>query len=114
MADAASSAQSFSMGSQAVIVKAMKSSPNIPTQVATGVMADFFSDPMIFAPLGKNKARDERLAFIVVFFLGEASEMRDVRDLADIVIRRRGWRAGVQILTARDGSGPHRKREAAM
>lgn len=49
----------------------MKSSPFIPTQVATGAMADFFSDPKIIAPLGKNKGRDERFSFIIAFFAGK-------------------------------------------
>ncbi|KAJ4415454.1 hypothetical protein N0V82_007325 [Gnomoniopsis sp. IMI 355080] len=59
---------SFSMGCQNVTTKGMNGPPTIPTQVATGAMADFFSDPRLFA--ASNKPRDERIMFIVVFFVG--------------------------------------------
>lgn len=59
---------SFSMGCQNVTTKGMNGPPTMPTQVATGAMADFFSDPRLFA--ARNKPRDERLMFILVFFLG--------------------------------------------
>lgn len=59
---------SFSMGCQNVTTKGMNGPPTMPTQVATGAMADFFSDPRLFA--AKNKPRDERIMFILVFFTG--------------------------------------------
>lgn len=59
---------SFSMGCQNVTTKGMNGPPTMPTQVATGAMADFFSDPKIFA--ARNKLRDERLIFVIVFFTG--------------------------------------------
>lgn len=59
---------SFSMGCQNVTTKGMNGPPTMPTQVATGAMADFFSDPRLFAI--RNKPRDERLMFIFVFFTG--------------------------------------------
>lgn len=59
---------SFSMGCQNVTTKGMNGPPTMPTQVATGAMADFFSDPRIFA--ARNKLRDERLIFVFVFFTG--------------------------------------------
>ncbi|CAN8106153.1 unnamed protein product [Discula destructiva] len=59
---------SFSMGCQNVTTKGMNGPPTMPTQVATGAMADFFSDPRIFA--ARNKLRDERLIFVLVFFTG--------------------------------------------
>lgn len=59
---------SFSMGCQNVTTKGMNGPPTMPTQVATGAMADFFSDPRIFA--ARNKLRDERLIFVIVFFTG--------------------------------------------
>lgn len=59
---------SFSMGCQNVTTKGMNGPPTMPTQVATGAMADFFSDPRLFA--SRNKPRDERIMFIVVFFVG--------------------------------------------
>jgi hypothetical protein len=40
----------------------------MPTQVATGAMADFFSDPNLFRL--DNKPRNERLIFIATFFAG--------------------------------------------
>nr|GAT60591.1 predicted protein [Mycena chlorophos] len=59
---------SFSMGAQNVTTKGMNGPPTMPTQVATGAMADFFSDPKLFAR--KNTPRDERIVFIFVFFVG--------------------------------------------
>lgn len=59
---------SFSMGCQNVTTKGMNGPPTMPTQVATGAMADFWSDPRLFA--ARNKPRDERLMFICVFFTG--------------------------------------------
>ncbi|PSS00844.1 hypothetical protein BD289DRAFT_9005 [Coniella lustricola] len=59
---------SFSMGCQNVTTKGMNGPPTMPTQVATGAMADFFSDPRVLA--ARNKPRDERIVFIVVFFTG--------------------------------------------
>lgn len=59
---------SFSMGCQNVTTKGMNGPTTMPTQVATGAMADFFSDPRLFAI--KNRPRDERLIFVLVFFLG--------------------------------------------
>jgi uncharacterized membrane protein YoaK (UPF0700 family) len=59
---------SFSMGCQNVTTKGMNGPPTMPTQVATGAMADFFSDPRVLAV--RNKPRDERVVFIVVFFTG--------------------------------------------
>lgn len=59
---------SFSMGCQNVTTKGMNGPPTMPTQVATGAMADFFSDPRLLA--ARNKPRDERIMFIFVFFVG--------------------------------------------
>lgn len=59
---------SFSMGCQNVTTKGMNGPPTMPTQVATGAMADFFSDPRLLAV--RNKPRDERIIFIAVFFIG--------------------------------------------
>ncbi|KAF3771035.1 hypothetical protein M406DRAFT_326438 [Cryphonectria parasitica EP155] len=59
---------SFSMGCQNVTTKGMNGPPTMPTQVATGAMADFFSDPRLLAR--RNRPRDERILFIVVFFVG--------------------------------------------
>jgi len=66
------SLMSFTMGQQNVVVKAMKVGPTILTTVATGSMADLFSDPELFAPLTKNRPRNERAAFILTFFFGGA------------------------------------------
>jgi uncharacterized membrane protein YoaK (UPF0700 family) len=59
---------SFSMGCQNTTTKGMNGPPTIPTQVATGAMADFFSDPRLLAL--RNRPRDERLIFVIVFFAG--------------------------------------------
>lgn len=64
--------QSFAMGSQNVVVRGMKTPMTIPTQVATGAMADLVSDPRLFAAPSKNWPRNERLIFILVFFFGRA------------------------------------------
>lgn len=63
----------ISMGSQNVTVKGMGGPPTMPTQVATGAMADFFSDPRLFAPLKANRPRNERFVFVLTFVLGEES-----------------------------------------
>ncbi|KAM0751362.1 hypothetical protein T439DRAFT_380343 [Meredithblackwellia eburnea MCA 4105] len=56
-------------GSQGVITKTL-GVPQIPAQVVTGAMADLWSDPKLLAPLRQNVPRNQRVAFIVVFFAG--------------------------------------------
>lgn len=60
----------MTMGQQNVVVKAMKTPPTIMTTVATGTMADTFCDPKLFHR--HNRARNERVAFVLTFFLGKA------------------------------------------
>lgn len=57
------------MGSQNVTVKGMGAPPTIPTQVATGAMAELVSDPRLFVGITKNKQRNERLIFVLTFFV---------------------------------------------
>lgn len=61
---------SMTMGQQNVVVKAMKTPPTIMTTVATGCMSDLMSDPNLFHR--HNQARNERVAFVLTFFLGKA------------------------------------------
>jgi hypothetical protein len=42
----------------------------VPTNVLTSLYCDFFSDPQILAPLGKNVKRNRRFASAVVHVLG--------------------------------------------
>ncbi|RSH95431.1 hypothetical protein EHS25_000521 [Saitozyma podzolica] len=61
---------SYSMGAQNVTVKGMGTPPTIPTQVATGAMAELVSDPRLFVGFTKNRPRNERIIFVLTFFLG--------------------------------------------
>jgi hypothetical protein len=59
------------MGAQNVTVKGMGNPPTIPTEVATGAMAELVSDPRLFVGFTKNRPRNERIVFVLTFFLGE-------------------------------------------
>lgn len=56
------------MGAQNVTTGGTGSPKTIMTLVATGAISDFFSDPRIIAL--KNRPRDERFIFVIVFFVG--------------------------------------------
>ena len=56
------------MGSQNVTTTGTGPPKTITTLVATGAMADFFSDRNVFAR--QNRPRDERFLFVVFFFVG--------------------------------------------
>lgn len=60
---------SMTMGQQNVVVKAMKTPPTIMTTVATGCMSDLFADEKLLHL--HNQARNERVAFVLTFFLGK-------------------------------------------
>jgi hypothetical protein len=64
------------MGAQNVTVKGMGTPPTIPTQVATGAMAELVSDPRLFVGFARNRPRNERIVFVLTFFLGESSVYR--------------------------------------
>lgn len=56
------------MGSQNVTANGTGPPKTITTLVATLAMADFFSDKNLFAR--HNRPKDERFAFMAVFFIG--------------------------------------------
>jgi hypothetical protein len=93
------------MGSQNVSVKGMGAPPTIPTQVATGAMAELVSDPRLFVGITKNKQRNERLVFVLTFFTGTFVEtghllfsrcLNHFNDPSSIP-RRSHWRPSIQI-----------------
>ena len=57
----------WTFGAQSVITKTL-GVPTIPAQVVTGAMADLLSDARLFAPLRSNIPRNQRAAFIIIFF----------------------------------------------
>ncbi|KAM0750776.1 hypothetical protein T439DRAFT_380638 [Meredithblackwellia eburnea MCA 4105] len=59
----------FAFGSQAAVSRPLASTP-ITTVVVTSAMFDLWSDKNLFAKLSANKARNQRVAFIVTFFVG--------------------------------------------
>ncbi|KAI5476708.1 DUF1275 domain protein [Pseudohyphozyma bogoriensis] len=63
------SIMSIAFGSQGAAGRLLASTP-ITTVVVTSAMFDLFADKDLFAPLGKNVARNQRVAFILVFFVG--------------------------------------------
>jgi len=59
-------------GAQAVVSKALGVKAILVPQVVTGAMGDLFSDPRLFGPLRSNVPRNQRAAFVIVFFAGAA------------------------------------------
>ncbi|KAL8276322.1 hypothetical protein RQP46_011288 [Phenoliferia psychrophenolica] len=59
----------FAFGSQAAAGRPLGVAP-ITTVVVTSAMVDLWADKKLFAPLAGNPGRNQRVAFILVFFLG--------------------------------------------
>jgi len=61
---------SWVFGSQGVATKALGVPGLAMPAVVTGAMNDLLGDPDLFAPLTKNKIRNRRATFVLVFFFG--------------------------------------------
>jgi len=61
---------SWAFGAQGVVTKAMGVPGIVMPAVVTGAMGDLLADPNLFAPLSKNKIRNQRGAHVLIFFCG--------------------------------------------
>lgn len=59
----------FTFGSQAAAGRPLGVAP-ITTVVVTSAMVDLWADKKLFAPLADNTGRNQRIAFILTFFVG--------------------------------------------
>lgn len=61
---------SWVFGSQGAVTKAMGVKGIPMPAVVTGAMGDLLSDPRLFAPLRQNRERNQRIVFLLTFFIG--------------------------------------------
>jgi len=61
---------SWVFGSQGVAAKSLGVPGIAMPAVVTGTMNDLLGDPDLFVPLTKNKTRNQRVVFVLLFFCG--------------------------------------------